>query len=484
MARYKNMCARRSKSMPANRVRDRLGKVVPGHRSLMNEKIKPTTTLTYVRKQSHKGEKINTWSEQNMKHAVEEWQNQCTLVDGPKVSIRMLARAWNIPYETLRKRITGKVSGFAQASGRPTVLSAKDEDELVKVVKSLADVGFPMTRNDVQQLAFTYPKEHEYKGFSSTKSNAGYYWFQGFLKRHPDVNVKKAENLSIARAMGMNKTQVCKWFESYEDFLSRLGVRDLPRHIWNLDETGVQNIHKAEQVVAAVGQPVYNMTAVEKGETCTILPVINAFGDIPPPMVIHRGKLIGKGWKDGAPFGTLIRASENGWINKLLFVEFGEHFVKYIKSHEALNNGLPHVIVMDNHYSHAEFLNLMRNNNIHVFALPSHTTHWLQPLDRVPFGTFERQWNEEMRLFTRNTAGRKLEKREFFKVFTPVWQKSMTVELAQSGFRATGLFPVNVHAVPDVAFASSAVTERPLTSEEQPPQNQTSGRPTQATLCY
>jgi hypothetical protein len=52
------------------------------------------------------------------------------------------------------------------------------------VVKSLADVGFPMTRNDVQQLAFTYAKEHEYKDFSITNSNAGYYWFQGFLNRH------------------------------------------------------------------------------------------------------------------------------------------------------------------------------------------------------------------------------------------------------------------------------------------------------------
>lgn len=219
-----------------------------------------------------------------------------------------------------------------------------------------------------------------------------------------------------------------------------------------------------------------SLTALEKGETSTVLAIMNAFGDIPPPMVIHKGKNVGKHWKDGAPFGLVLCASENGWINRDLFLEFGHHFVKYVKSEANLNNGLPHIIIMDNHYSHVfnlEFLNLMRSNNVHVFALPSHTTHWLQPIDRVPFGTFKRRWNEEMRMFTKNHAGRKLENKEFFRVFTPVWQKSMTAELAQSGFRTTGIFPVNVQAVPEEAFAPSKVSEHP---EPTSASSQESGR--------
>jgi transposase-like protein len=398
-----------------------------------------------------------------MKQAVEEWKRQYSASTEPRMSIRTIARAWQIPYETLRRRIYGKVEGYASASGRPTVLHETDETELVTTVKNLSAVGFPLARKDIQRLAFSYAKAKGYKGFSDKRDAAGYYWFHGFLSRHPDISVKKAENLSVARAMGMNKPQVFKWFELYENLLSRLGVRDLPRHVWNLDETGVQNIHKADEVVAAVGRPSYNITAVEKGDTSTVLAALNAFGDILPPMVIHKGKVVGKGWKDGAPFGTLVKASDNGWINKELFLEFGELFVKFIQSDANLNNGLPHVLVMDNHYSHVfnmEFLSLMKANNIHVFALPSHTTHWLQPLDRVPSGSFKRHWNEEMRLFTRNNAGRKLEKKEFFKIFTPVWQRSMNVELAQAGFRATGLFPVNIRAVPDNAYEPSTVTER------------------------
>jgi len=459
MGRYKPRTARRSKGK-----RPKSQHV----NSIRNKKGVDLLERNAVRKQSHRGQKLNTWCSVRMQGAVEEWRMQegGANVEETKKSIRTIARAWQVPYETLRRRIYGKVAGYGSASGRPTVLSEADENELVLVIKNMSAAGFPMTRKDVQCIAYTFAKEHGLKGFSQKKLSAGYYWFEGFLNRHPDVNVKKAENLSVARAMGMNRPQVYSWFDSYEGLLSRLGIQFMPRNIWNLDETGVQNIHKADSVVAPVGHPSYNVTAVEKGETSTVVALMNAYGDIPAPMVIHRGKSIGKGWKDGAPFGTLVKASDSGWINKELFSEFGEHFVSFLKN-EGLDCGLPHVLLMDNHYAHIfnlQFLELMRRNNIHVFALPPHTTHWLQPLDRVPFGTLKRTWNEEMRLYTRNVAGIKLEKKCFFKIFSPVWQRAMTVDLAQAGFRATGLFPVNRRILPGDAFAPSTVTDRDMPS--------------------
>jgi len=57
-----------------------------------------------------------------------------------------------------------------------------------------------------------------------------------------------------------------------------------------LDETGVQNIHKANEEVGVLGLPTYNITALEKGETSTVLAMINTFGDIPCSMVIHKSK--------------------------------------------------------------------------------------------------------------------------------------------------------------------------------------------------
>lgn len=132
------------------------------------------------------------------------------------------------------------------------------------------------------------------------------------MRRFPALSVKSAENLSVPRAMSMNPTQVSQWFTAYESILCRLSIQDCPTHIWNFDETGCQNIHCAKEIVGEVGVPTYNITALEKGDTSTALVGVNAVGTSLPPMIIHKGKNIGKGWSNGAPHGTLVRASEKG----------------------------------------------------------------------------------------------------------------------------------------------------------------------------
>jgi len=187
----------------------------------------------------------------------------------------------------------------------------------------------------------------------------------------------------------------------------------------------------------------------------------------PPPMIIHKGKNIGKGWSNGAPYGTLVRVSDKGYINKDLFLEFGLSFVSFLQR-ENLMDGKPHIVVLDSHYAHlynVEFLELMRKNNIHVFALPSHCSHWLQPLDRGIFRSLKNAWNDEMKSYTRSFAGRKLEKKDFFLVFSPAFSRAVTVANAQGAFRGSGIFPVNMMAIPDHAYDPSTTTERPLQAE-------------------
>lgn len=132
--------------------------------------------------------------------------------------------------------------------------------------------------------------------------------------------------------------------------------------LWNVDETGSQNIHKADAVVGVVGKPSYNITALERGETSTALICINAVGVAVSPMVIHKGNLIGKQWKNGARRDVQVRASENGYITKELFSDFGKTFVEFLTT-RGLMDGVPHLLIMDSHYSHLynlEFLEMMK----------------------------------------------------------------------------------------------------------------------------
>ena len=78
--------------------------------------------------------------------------------------------------------------------------------------------------------------------------------------------------------------------------------------------------------------------------------------------------------------GTLVKASEKGYINKELFHEFGKSFLSSLHQQDMLDQK-PHILLMDSHYSHLyniEFLELMKSNNIHVFALPPGCNLWTE----------------------------------------------------------------------------------------------------------
>ena len=112
------------------------------------------------------------------------------------------------------------------------------------------------------------------------KKRAGQYWFENFMRRNPDLSQRKPEALSAARAAGINPITIDKWFHQY--FLTELGIKDVPSHIWNCDETGVQDHFLSANVISEVGSACYEVTSGEKGETTTALASFNAAGDYGP----------------------------------------------------------------------------------------------------------------------------------------------------------------------------------------------------------
>ena len=57
----------------------------------------------------------------------------------------------------------------------------------------------------------------------------------------------------------------------------------------------------------------------------------------------------------------------------------------------------PHILLIDshkNHVYHLPFFDEMQENNIHVMAIPPHTSHILQALDSTPFAQFKKNWQK------------------------------------------------------------------------------------------
>lgn len=175
-----------------------------------------------------------------------------------------------------------------------------------------------------------------------------------------------------------------KWFEIYDDLLTSLGIKDVPSHIWNLDETGLQDHFLSAKAVGEKGQPCFQITSGEKGETTTVLASFNAAGEYGSTLVIFKAKRIKCEWLFNMPSDTILRASDTGWITSDQLVDWGRQFVSKLDKTDPR----PHVLLLDGHSSHVynpEFLHLMKANNVSVMCYPSHATHKLQPADKSLF---------------------------------------------------------------------------------------------------
>ena len=118
---------------------------------------------------------------------------------------------------------------------------------------------------------------------------------------------------------------------------------------------------------------------------------------------------------------------------------------------------------------------MMSENNVKVIALPPHTTHWSKPPDRSFFKSMKSSWNELANQEYRKDPLKALGRNNLMKIFEKVWQQCSTVQIAQNGFRACGIFSLNLDAIPNEAYDPSFLTERQLerSTENEPALSET-----------
>ena len=178
-----------------------------------------------------------------------------------------------------------------------------------------------------------------------------------------------------------------------------------------------------------------------------------------PPMIIHKGSRVQAAWLQDCPVGVRVGASSKGYITKEKFLEYGVRFIQYLHSHKLLDR--KHLLIIDSHKSHivnVAFFDLMKEHQIYVLAIPPHTSHIVQALDSRPFANFKQYWQAALLEWNNAHKGAILDKPSFFQVFWPAFKRSMTVAAIQSGFRKTGIYPVNFEAIDKAKFTPAQVT--------------------------
>ena len=114
------------------------------------------------------------------------------------MSVREAAMLYNLPYETLRRRVVEKVD-LECRSGPPTVLTEREEDELASYCVKMADMGFGLSQSDVMVVAFKIAEASGRK-HPFTDGAASRAWYDGFRSRHPQLTLRSTQLLSHARA--------------------------------------------------------------------------------------------------------------------------------------------------------------------------------------------------------------------------------------------------------------------------------------------
>lgn len=151
------------------------------------------------------------------------------------LSVRAAARQFNVPKTTLLYKIRG-VYPEARKMGPGTIFSIDEEQLLAKWVLDMAKAGFPVTKENflisVSRLANELKKE-----FPSGKP--GLKWYVGFLKRHSEISIRVAQNLTRSRSE-VTTIKLQSWFQEVENYLKKSGESDVlthPDRIFNSDES-------------------------------------------------------------------------------------------------------------------------------------------------------------------------------------------------------------------------------------------------------
>ncbi|XP_043212195.1 SH3 domain-containing protein C23A1.17-like [Amphibalanus amphitrite] len=344
------------------------------------------------------------------------------------------------------------------------VFTDEQESILEGYLKEAAEIFFGLTPKDVRVLAYDCAKKYGITVPQSWEDNkmAGVEWFRSFRKRR-NLAVRTPEATSMGRASGFNRHNVNEFFAKLTEVVDRYQFSK--EDIWNVDETGVTTVQKPPQVVTARGsRQVGSLTSAERGELVTVCAAVSACGNTVPPMLIFpRVRYQPHFVRDGPP-GCIGSAYPSGWMTKENFKIFLVHFVK----HTRCSKERPVLLLLDNHESHlgVEAVTYAKENGVVLLSFPPHCSHKLQPLDRSVYGPLKRYLGCAQANWLRNNRGRTMTIHDIPGVLRDAWASASTQANITSGFRVSGIVPLNPEVFCEADFCPSQVTDRPRDAGE------------------
>ena len=373
------------------------------------------------------------------------------------------AHTFKVPRSTLFRRannknskITGCGKGF---TGFTTVFTSEQENDLCEYLLNMEEMFMGLTPTDVRDIAYQMAIRNNLPNpFSDRNTTAGDDWYLGFMSRHPELSLHTPEATSAARAMAFNKPNVSKFFSLLSKEIDEHHLQ--PSQIFNVDETGITTVpgHPSKIVGRKGKKRIGSMKSAERGTLVTAEICMSAAGTFVPPMLTFPRIRFKEELMDGAPPGSIAACHPSGWMQTELFTEWFRHFIDFVKP----SKDKPALLILDGHASHTkniDVIDLVRRNHVIMLCLPPHCTHRLQPLDVSFMRPLNLRYDEAIRQWHRNHPGRVVSIYQTARLFGLAYAKAASINIGMSGFKATGICPMNRDIFTDTDYAAAKTTD-------------------------
>ena len=230
-------------------------------------------------------------------------------------------------------------------------------------------------------------------------------------------------------------------------------------NIYNMDDIGYFTSQTPLKVIALQGaKQVGAVTSAERGSLVTMIGTINAIGNtVLSYFIFPRSRFVKESMLAGAAVVSVWCAAKSGWIDVEIFLKYIKQFIQFTNC--STKN--PVLLIMDNHASHISLTaSLMgRKHEKVMVTIHPHTSHKLQSLDRTVYGPFKRYYNAALDNWIRENPATVLSICGVAQLAKQAFELAFTPRRILSGFRRTGICPLNPNVFTDDDFASSAITD-------------------------
>ncbi|XP_051155669.1 uncharacterized protein LOC127278152 isoform X1 [Leptopilina boulardi] len=372
-----------------------------------------------------------TYSRENLLLAVEEVKKG--------MSVAGMARKYNVPESTIRSKRDNKYAD--KKPGPATVLTTQEEDEIANWIFLCCQRGFPVTKNQLlESVEVICQKIKREIPFSNGKP--GRSWFEGFLKRHPQISKSFFDNSSINKA-NVTEESLEEWFEQISRNLSSINLLSIePNRIFNCDEIGLPLNPETPPKFSSKGSKIDHNTVNnnQKKENISILIAGNAAGELASTFILFPEESLSKKAAPLIPTEFPFGYSENGSMTSKNFYEFIVNaFDPWLTRNRVKR---PVLLYIDGHKFQLTFdiSKFCTENEIELISLHPDATNILTPLCKSFFHDFETRWKEVKTNVTYDFTKTK----QFISVLKQTLDTLNAKEVLPTSFMEYGLYPLKV----------------------------------------